>query len=382
MIMVHRGAGILAPGFGLLFALFMNVLTYRVFGGEYYQEHRWPKLTVLVMSGIACLVVGVLIKRKRVRDAHLEQQAIDSLSQKHETANLIAFHGPRDHLMYIPLQYWSIVYFAAAIIYGSLGGFASSPRPVSKTSRLSPASLTNPAASSITENEPIAQQVKNVITTYSRDKLGRVDSKEAIAAMAAVVGERCLDAAGEIPVRTHDFEPGQRAFSDRINELLTGDESTELMAIRSDSVFGTIRDQLSGTKFQNHFPSLNEVFTGFAGGIGKHEWGKVPLSVPAKYYPAKLPLRVAFDTRQSVDAALRPISLDKVRSLQVCTLAMIMMLQDETLVNQLEPAVALALTFETINGMAKTVPMKDKAIDAPTAAMREAQHRVLRLEPQ
>ena len=128
MITVHRGAGMLAPGFGLLFALFMNVLTFRVFGGEYYQEHRWPKLTVLVMSGIACLVVGVLIKQKRVRDAHLEQQAINSLNQKHQTANLIAFHGPRDHLMYIPLQYWSIVYFVAAIIYISLGVFASSSR--------------------------------------------------------------------------------------------------------------------------------------------------------------------------------------------------------------------------------------------------------------
>jgi len=379
MIVVHRGAGILAPGFGLLFALFMNVLTFRVFGGEYYGEHRWPKLTVLIMSGIACLVVGVLIKRRRVRYAHLEQQAIDSLSQKHKTANLVAFHGPQDHLMYIPLQYWSIVYFVAAIIYSLL---ASSPPSVSKISKTSPTSLTHSVDASIAENEAIAQQVKNVITTYSRDKLGRVDSKEAIAAMAAVVGERCLDAAGEIPVRTHDFEPGQRAFSDRINELLTGDETTELVTIKSNSVFGTIRDQLSGAKFQNHFPSLHEVFTGFAGGISKHEWGKVPLSVPAKYYPEKLPLRVAFDTRQSVDAALRPISFDKVRSLHVCTLAMIMMLQDETLVNQLTPAVALALTFETINGMAKTVPMKDKAIDAPTEAMLEAQHRVLRMEPQ
>ncbi|HJT30288.1 MAG TPA: hypothetical protein VJ784_22930 [Pyrinomonadaceae bacterium] len=380
MIVVHRGAGMLAPGFGLLFALFMNVLTFRVCGGEYYQEHRWPKLTVLIMSGIACLIAGVLIKRKRVRNAQLEQQAIDSLSQKHEAANLFAYHGPRDHLMYIPLQYWSIVYLAAAIIYILLG--ASSAPSIRKTSRISPTSLTHPVAASIAENEAIAQQVKKVITTYSRDKLGHVDSKEAIAAMAAVVGERCLDAAGEIPVRTHDFEPGQRAFSDKINELLTGDQATDLVAIKSDSVFGTIRDQLSGTKFQNHFPSLHEVFTGFAGGISKHEWGKVPLSVPAKYYPEKLPLRVAFDTRQSVDDALRPISLDKLRSLHVCTLAMIMMLQDETLVNQLNPAVALALTFETINGMAKTVPMKDKAFDTPTAAMRAAQHTVLRLDPQ
>ena len=67
MIMVHRGAGMLAPGFGLLFALFMNVLTFRVFGGEYYQEHRWPKLTVLVMSGIACLVNRLLRGRHHVQ---------------------------------------------------------------------------------------------------------------------------------------------------------------------------------------------------------------------------------------------------------------------------------------------------------------------------
>lgn len=274
MITVHRGAGMLAPGFGLLFALSMNVLTFRVFGGEYYEEHRWPKLSVLVMSGVACLMAGILIKRKRARNAHLEQQAINSLSQKHEIANLLAFHGPRDHLMYIPLQYWSIVYFVAAIIYGSLGAFASSPPSVSKTSKTTPISPTNIVAVPIVADEPVAQQVKNVVTAYCRDKFGRVDSKEAIAAMAAVVGERCLDAAGEIPMRTHGFEPGQRAFSDRINQLLTGDETTDLVAIKSDSVFGTIRDQLSGTKFQNHFPSLNDVFTGFAGGIGTHEWGR------------------------------------------------------------------------------------------------------------
>lgn len=107
----------LAPAFGLLFALLMNVLTSRIFDGWYYQEHQWPKLTVLLLSGLACLGVGILIKSKRQRDAHLEQQAIAALSQKHRTANLIAFHGPRDHLMYIPLQYWSIVYLAGAVIY-------------------------------------------------------------------------------------------------------------------------------------------------------------------------------------------------------------------------------------------------------------------------
>jgi hypothetical protein len=117
MFVIHRGAGMLAPGFGLLFALLMNILTFRIFGYSYYEEHQWPKFSVLVLAGIACLGVGILIKRKRRRDAHLEEQAIAALSQKHKAANSFAFSGPRDHLMFIPLQYWSIVYFAGAVMY-------------------------------------------------------------------------------------------------------------------------------------------------------------------------------------------------------------------------------------------------------------------------
>lgn len=117
MLVFHRGAGILAPGFGLLFALAMNILTFRIFGGSYYEEHQWPKVTVLLAAGVACLGVGLLIKRKRERDFSREQQAIDALSQRNKTANAAAFSGPRDHLMFIPLQYWSIVYFVGAVIY-------------------------------------------------------------------------------------------------------------------------------------------------------------------------------------------------------------------------------------------------------------------------
>ena len=64
MIFVGRGAGFLAPLFGIIFALMANVLTYKVFGGSYYEEHRWPKLAVLLLSGLACLVAGVWFKDK------------------------------------------------------------------------------------------------------------------------------------------------------------------------------------------------------------------------------------------------------------------------------------------------------------------------------
>lgn|SRR5574338_29516 len=117
MFIVHRGAGVLAPLFGIVFAVMANVLTYKIFGGSYYEEHRWPKLSVLLISGVACLVTGVWMKRVRRRNAHFQEEYIASLSQKHRAANDLAFTGPQDHLMYIPLQYWSIPYFAGAIIY-------------------------------------------------------------------------------------------------------------------------------------------------------------------------------------------------------------------------------------------------------------------------
>lgn len=107
----------LAPLFGILFAVIANVLTYKVFGGSYYEEHRWPKLAVLLGSGLACLLVGIWFKRHRKRTGFSNDLFAVSKSQKHRVANELAYHGPADHLMYIPLQYWCIPYFVGAIVY-------------------------------------------------------------------------------------------------------------------------------------------------------------------------------------------------------------------------------------------------------------------------
>jgi hypothetical protein len=116
MLIVHRGAGMLAPLFGLFFALLANVLTYRTLGYSYYDEHQWPKFSVLMMSGFACFFTGMLLKRKRKRDAPREEAAIAARHPNSEVAK-IAYSGPRDHLMFIPLQYWSIAYFIGALVY-------------------------------------------------------------------------------------------------------------------------------------------------------------------------------------------------------------------------------------------------------------------------
>jgi hypothetical protein len=118
MIHFHRGAGMLVVLFGILSALIMNVVTIKLFGDSYYQEHSWPKMSVLFLAGIMCLVVGFWLKGKRARSAKREQAYIDSLSPKFETVKQIAFSGPRDHLMFIPVQYWSVLYFLAGVVYG------------------------------------------------------------------------------------------------------------------------------------------------------------------------------------------------------------------------------------------------------------------------
>jgi len=117
MIAVHRGAGMLVPAFGILCALIMNVATNRLAGAWYYQEHKWTKFAVLVTAGLFCLVAGRMLKRKRLRDVKKEQRYLDSLSPRFGTTRQFAFSGPRDHLMFIPLEYWSLVYLGAAIIY-------------------------------------------------------------------------------------------------------------------------------------------------------------------------------------------------------------------------------------------------------------------------
>ncbi|MCA1592514.1 MAG: hypothetical protein LC754_07670 [Acidobacteria bacterium] len=107
MIEVHRGAGILVPTFGILSALFMHIVTIKLYGDSYYQEHRWPISSALLLAGILCLVVGLWLEEKRFRD-----------SEKEFGVRPIAFIGTANHLLRVPLHYWSIVYFLAALVYG------------------------------------------------------------------------------------------------------------------------------------------------------------------------------------------------------------------------------------------------------------------------
>jgi hypothetical protein len=192
---------------------------------------------------------------------------------------------------------------------------------------------------------------------------GRILVEDAISAAATIVGERCIDAAGDYSLRDHQLTPGSRAFSARINELICGDVSEGgVSQIPADSIVGLLRTRLDRREYSDaDFPHLREVFSEFAARIGSAaDWGKVPLSVPEDHLPFILPLRIGYETRARVDDILASIHGDKARCLRVATESLAEILTQ--VASAIDHKLALTLAIETINGMAKTAPMTERAM--------------------
>jgi len=65
---------------------------------------------------------------------------------------------------------------------------------------------------------------------------------------------------------------------------------------------------------------LEGVFKHFAANIGeKEDWGRVPLSIGQEYYSFAQPLRVAYESRATVDTSLAPLGDDPTARLRAAT---------------------------------------------------------------
>jgi hypothetical protein len=210
----------------------------------------------------------------------------------------------------------------------------------------------------------LRRRLANFVVKSLTEKNGRVHAEDTISLAATIVGERCIDAAGDFKLREHNFVPGSRVFSDRINQILSGDiASAKWSDLPRDSVFGTLKSSLDPKAYQEWaFPEISGIFKGFAAGIGKKEdWGRVPLSVPTANCPILLPLQVGFNSRAFVDGLFSPIREDKMLCVGVATEALADIMNRTWRV--LAPQTAVLLALETINGMAKTAPMTKAALD-------------------
>ena len=189
-------------------------------------------------------------------------------------------------------------------------------------------------------------------------KNGRIHAEDLISAAAAIVGEISIEAAGDFNPRQHDYPPGQRVLSAKVNELFSGDK--DLIDAPADSIVGIFRERLLACGFnQGDFPpSLKEIFTYFVANIGKAEdWGKVPLSVPKDNYPFMMPLQAAYESRAAVDKFFASLAGNNKERLRAATLTLARTVCETR--DVLPRRVAITLALETVNGMSKTAPMTD-----------------------
>lgn len=229
--------------------------------------------------------------------------------------------------------------------------------------------------------QPAVQSLVEIVWEICREEDGSVLPVEVISAMAAIVGERCIVAADEIDVRGDSYFPkqaaglpGQRVFSDVANELLVGNKAE----LTPESAFGTIRDRLVAGGYECQFSQTENVMGEFAKRIGNPEdWGKVPLSLPAEFNPKRLPLRVAFDARAQVEDALKKITENQRECLRISAIALAAVLVNFK--EQIDRNAALRLALETVNGMAKTLPMKNEAIETVSSEILEAQRQPIKI---
>jgi hypothetical protein len=93
----------------------------------------------------------------------------------------------------------------------------------------------------------------------------------------------------------------------------------------------------------------------------KSDWGKVPLAVPEENQPSILPLQVVYETRAIVDRILQPLANPK-EKLRAAVLALAESL--EAVQGVIDKKIALLLALQMVNGMSKTAPMTDEAMQS------------------
>src|SRR5260370_31095404 len=132
-----------------------------------------------------------------------------------------------------------------------------------------------------------------------------------------------------------------------------------MKAVPAESIVGILRDKVLAAGYtKSDLPSLKSIFEHFAADIGKpSDWGKVPLSVAADNRPLVLPLRVAYETRSTVDRLFQPLTNPQERlRAAVLTLSHVLIVVYQCI----DKKIALLFRLCTVHGIAQTAPMTDE----------------------
>jgi hypothetical protein len=205
-------------------------------------------------------------------------------------------------------------------------------------------------------DEKLTKKLVNFVYDSIQTEKG-VRVEDAICLISTIVAERCIEFTNEFSINEHDFEPGSGVFSEKINELLAGQIAVEKWnELPKECVFARIKSKVDSHFENSSFPSITEIFENYAKNVGKAEWGNLSLSIPEDNKPFLLPLRVGYETRKFIDKNINLENNEKTLQIAINAIGKILI---ETKM-ALDSSVALAMTFEIINGMSKTATMTDK----------------------
>jgi len=213
-----------------------------------------------------------------------------------------------------------------------------------------------------------AQELVKTFEAYATDADGRIRVEDLLSAASAACGEACLAAAEEVDPERHELTPGSAVLSDRVNGILAGDSVDP--AAHAGGVFGIIRaGALAHGYVERDVPAFADVFRGYVAGIAQPDgpgWGFVPLSVGDDHLPRVQPVRAAYELRRPVRQVLAAHAIPTADWPGVCALALTVELRRVR--EAIDNGVALHLVFETVNGMAKTAPMTDEALQTASGS--------------
>ena len=196
---------------------------------------------------------------------------------------------------------------------------------------------------------------------YVQEESGAVRVEDYVTVLATLTGEAALVAADLYDIETSTITPGTAVFGDAINCILSGDQS-DVAKCPADSVVGILVSELvPATVPLDLFRPLDGFYAWVAASVGKVPWGNVTTSVAASNKPHVVPLRVAYELRDAVDAAQSKAGLSRGLRHVVCAVALADCLK------QVKPAcdvsMAVTLAMEVAFGTAKMAPMSRAAFE-------------------
>lgn len=104
MIVFWKGAGALVLIFGIVSALFTNVITSSVFNeNNYFASHAWAQAMSLFIAGIASWFLGRHLNNRPGR------VLVDKATGEEVTLR------PTHHLMFIKMEYWGPIFWAIGL---------------------------------------------------------------------------------------------------------------------------------------------------------------------------------------------------------------------------------------------------------------------------